>query len=334
MEAEPLRKFLFALVLVSAAFAGGALFSNGPLMNKARVLVAQLKVGRAFFSGGEAEEATEPGVSLDDDNKPRDLPAAPVEGEQASNSRGAELPSASDDNQRPILTTPERDASEKIDESKPVQIDASDLPRPLDPETLTSAPKVRAPAEAEPPVASPKSDAPRGESPRSAEPVPSSPEAAPPSAKENEFPDVPGSAPAVAVVPKKGSSSRAVALADLDAKKSSEDKMDPEVSRSKTTADSASSNSATKGDPASPEPPTGAAMGDWTKIKEKMRKLGVSRYTFEGDPYGQIVFRCILPIEGHKSIGQQFEAAADDPCKAAEIALRRVLLWKASEHGD
>jgi hypothetical protein len=62
-----------------------------------------------------------------------------------------------------------------------------------------------------------------------------------------------------------------------------------------------------------------------------MRALGVARYGIEGEPDGRARFHCIIPLAGRRAVGQQFEADGDDLIQAAEAALRRVALWRATE---
>jgi hypothetical protein len=62
-----------------------------------------------------------------------------------------------------------------------------------------------------------------------------------------------------------------------------------------------------------------------------MRALGVSRYWIEGEPGGRAHFRCVIPLAGRRAVGQQFEAEGDDALEAADSALRRVTLWRATE---
>jgi hypothetical protein len=70
---------------------------------------------------------------------------------------------------------------------------------------------------------------------------------------------------------------------------------------------------------------------DWSEIRRKMRQLGVARYGIEGEPGGRVRFHCVIPLAGQRAVGQQFEAEADDELQAAQAALRRVALWRATE---
>ncbi len=70
---------------------------------------------------------------------------------------------------------------------------------------------------------------------------------------------------------------------------------------------------------------------DWPDLRRRMRALGVSRYEVDGEPGGRSRFRCLIPLAGRRAVGQQFEGEGDDDFQAAEAALRRVSLWRATE---
>ncbi len=74
-----------------------------------------------------------------------------------------------------------------------------------------------------------------------------------------------------------------------------------------------------------------SALPDWAALRKKMKSLGVTRYTIEGETDGQVRFSCVIPVDGLKAVGHQFEAEADDEYHAAEAALKRVTLWKATQ---
>ncbi|WP_435008574.1 hypothetical protein P12x_005782 [Tundrisphaera lichenicola] len=85
---------------------------------------------------------------------------------------------------------------------------------------------------------------------------------------------------------------------------------------------------------ASVDPPPGPASAsapDWAEIRKRMRLLGITRYSMEAETDGQVRFSCVIPVEGLRAVSQQFEAEGDDELQAAEAALRRVTLWKATE---
>ena len=73
------------------------------------------------------------------------------------------------------------------------------------------------------------------------------------------------------------------------------------------------------------------SLRDWSDLRRRMRELGVSRYEVAGEPGGRSRFRCLIPLAGRRAVGQQFEGEGDDDFSAAEAALHRVALWKATE---
>ena len=73
-----------------------------------------------------------------------------------------------------------------------------------------------------------------------------------------------------------------------------------------------------------------SSSSTWADLRKKMRDLGVARYTIEGDTDGRVRFCCVIPVDGLKAIGHHFEAEGDDEQQAAEAALKRIALWKAT----
>jgi hypothetical protein len=70
----------------------------------------------------------------------------------------------------------------------------------------------------------------------------------------------------------------------------------------------------------------------WGAIRRKLQAMGVARYTIEGVPGGRVTFSCLIPLAGRQAVTQRFEAEGDDELKAARAALRRIVLWQATEH--
>jgi hypothetical protein len=66
-------------------------------------------------------------------------------------------------------------------------------------------------------------------------------------------------------------------------------------------------------------------------LQRKMQTLGVTRFTIDGDPGGRVVFSCLIPLAGRQAVSQRFEAEGDDVVGAAQAALRRVALWRATQ---
>ena len=76
---------------------------------------------------------------------------------------------------------------------------------------------------------------------------------------------------------------------------------------------------------------TSAVTPDWGNLRHKMQVLGVTRYTIEGEPGGQVTFSCLIPLPGCQAVAQHFEAEGEDELRAAHAALRRVALWRAAQ---
>jgi hypothetical protein len=79
-----------------------------------------------------------------------------------------------------------------------------------------------------------------------------------------------------------------------------------------------------------PLAPSRVAAGDWGALRQKLHSLGVTRYTIEGEPGGRVVFSCLIPLAGRRAVSQRFEAEGDDEFQAAQAAIRRILLWRAT----
>ena len=70
---------------------------------------------------------------------------------------------------------------------------------------------------------------------------------------------------------------------------------------------------------------------NWAILERKMQSLGVSHYTMDGEPGGRIVFSCLVPLAGRQAVSQRFEADGEDMVHAAQAALRRITLWRATQ---
>ena len=83
----------------------------------------------------------------------------------------------------------------------------------------------------------------------------------------------------------------------------------------------------------SPVPPAALPQipNDWTEVRRELKDLGVSRYGTEGEPAGKVRFHCVIPLAGRRAVGQHFEAEGDDELQAARAAIKRVMLWRATE---
>jgi hypothetical protein len=320
-----LRKALLVIAMVAASFAGGAVV-NGPLL--------------AWFRSATGLDAApiEP-------IEPADL-AAPMVRMEAPPEPTGSAPSPAGANAPAVPT--------RAIAADPPAASPEPTPTPPEPTPADEAPKPLELGGTPPPLAAP-SGGPVAEAP--APSVGASPAPAPEAAAKGDNPatdaareagwgDAPGSAPAFAFLPNARPGSP---------------RLDPTVTPAALPSDasgSARSGPAPKANPAPAEPATTPAPGPdsapapaltapatapagqasaaasgsaWESIRRKMTALGVSRYWVEGEPSGPVRFRCIVPLAAGGAVAQQFEAEANDAPAAAEAALRRIALWRATE---
>jgi hypothetical protein len=76
--------------------------------------------------------------------------------------------------------------------------------------------------------------------------------------------------------------------------------------------------------------PTRADRG-WNDLRKRMKQMGITRYWIEAEPTSVAHFHCVIPLAGTRAVSQQFEAEGEDEFQAADAALRRVALWRATE---
>jgi hypothetical protein len=137
------------------------------------------------------------------------------------------------------------------------------------------------------------------------------------------WPDVPGSPPARAFLPAADSATKA------NPESQSKSRKDAAVLRADVPQEPATSKAQPRLDSAAAVEV--ARPTSWSELSERMRKLGIQRYWVEGEPGVSVRFRCVVPLIGQSAVGQMFEAEGIDPVAAAELVMRRVALWKASE---
>ncbi|RUL89373.1 hypothetical protein [Tautonia sociabilis] len=77
--------------------------------------------------------------------------------------------------------------------------------------------------------------------------------------------------------------------------------------------------------------PAKNAASEWSEIRRRMEELGVGRFWVEGEFGGPVTFRCVVPVIGDRAVSQHFEAEGQDLVSAAQDALRRIALWRATE---
>jgi hypothetical protein len=95
-------------------------------------------------------------------------------------------------------------------------------------------------------------------------------------------------------------------------------------------ADSKPSLNETPSTPLTNDKKMSEPAGQWPRLEARMRELGVTRFRVEGEPGGMMRFICILPMV-EPAVGCQFEAEAEDFLTAAEMAVRRAGIWRATE---
>ena len=285
-EAAALRKALFAIVLVGASFAGGAVV-NGPGLRWAQAML---------LSGSES----------DDSETTADAAEPKVEDSSPSN------PAA-----RTLLPPLNVDVPAKPLSQARVQVVARDVvPGAVGAAAATPEPKAPAP------------------------PEPSSPEL-PPVAKKDDADSSPPKDLALALVDGAPAAEMPRALESPTAAKDADELKEAKPS-SVPWADapgSAPASAVPPRPPGQPAPNTAAgtfapSAGAWADLRRKMVSLGVTRYGVEGEPAGRVRFHCLIPLAGRRAVAQQFEADGDDEFQAAEAALRRVMLWRATEEQE
>ena len=260
--ANMFRRAVFALMLIGAAFAGGAAI-NGP----------GLAWLQRNFAGGPSiiVDVASARPSAEAKNAPRQFPTAKAPPLQV------DFPQASPP---PPGKTAKAPASTEL----LAQVDPPLLPE--SPSTPASAlaplPDPTSAGEADPPV--PPLPPAAGASPRPSKPPGPEPAGLPPL------------------------DPRSIPKSDPVARLASIERPEP------TTAEATST----------------AASPTWAELRKRMKALGVVRYTIEAETDGRVRFTCVIPVDGLKAVGHHFEAEGDDEPQAAEAALKRIALWKAT----
>jgi hypothetical protein len=307
-----MRQALFAVVLVAASFAGGAVV-NGPGLRWAQTAVMN-RLG-LHPDDDENADAHKPGTAAaagagvaDVDGIPASpipplvvepslaVPARPVEKNKVKESPG-----------------PARDKDKPS--SSPSSLPSSEGPHAPEPGVVANVPE---PTPAPPPAPAP---------------APPPETVALPSASGIEVPVLERPEPLSASPREPGAQSRAPDnTTPLKARPTPESiRKDAAVALASLAGKAASSSSS---DSPAVSPPTATAPGeptDWTGVRGALRDLGVSRYGIEGEPNGRVRFHCVIPLAGRRAVSQHFEAEGDDELQAARAVLRRITLWRATE---
>jgi hypothetical protein len=304
-EAARMRKALFAVVLVFASFAGGAIV-NGPGLRWAQAVVfSRMGLegeggdgdgGDLAPAGSQAEEIPArpiPPLVIDTPTPSPAPTAGAPSGEKAGPVEGPPARAATATRPAPGDRAVASSSSSALPGLAPVP-EGTPAQAPLDPPPPLTTPRERerdvlalAVATSEPPVSVPDRDR-------------------PPAEAEGQ----------------KGSGRDGDGPTDKDKDKDKDGDKDRDTSVRRISLV----------DPAGDEPAAvPSEPADWAGVRDTMRTLGVSRFGVEGEPAGRVRFYCVIPLAGRRAVGQHFEAEADDALQAARAALKRVALWRASE---
>ncbi len=307
-----MRKAMLVVAMVAASFAGGAVV-NGAGLAWVRALLGldPVRVGPldpADPAAGPNPALAPPTVEVADDAPTAVEPLAP-----------SPTPAPASREREPLAPSPIESPAPSAVEPGPETV----APSPLDsgaaasPEAAASPGSQPLDQENSPPPLAPPSLAMEVEEAAPA-PAPLA-KAAPSKPVEPGWGDAPGSAPPTAFLPEpRGAKAKP--------------RIDPAVAPASLPAPAAVPSPAPnrQAAPSSPEPVRPAAVG-WAAIRQGMTTRNVSKFWIEGEPGGAVRFRCVVPLAGRGAVAQQFEAEADDVLVAAEAALRRIDLWRATE---
>jgi hypothetical protein len=313
------RKALLVVALIAAAFGGGA-FVNGPgLILAKKYITTHWGGGFINLGGQEIVKAEEDAPKADDD--PFAAPSVTLQ----PKTEGATDQTA-DISSRTPLGDQERPLANQLDPPKATS-DSTERAQVGFPAARGVEPKrdLDSPPSIPPEISFPRG-APALEPPNSETPVKGSELS---KGNKTGWHDAPDSAPAKAVLPRpatppllgesntrRGQDNGDALPKDLAAKHAS----------LATETPSSSSESARR----SAETPS-YSFKEWSDLRKRMKQVGVSRYWIEAEPAGSVRFRCIIPLAGTRAVAQQFEAEGEDEFQAADAALRRVALWRATE---
>ena len=307
-----MRKAFVFVVLVAAAFAGGVV-ANGQMPKWVKAALQSLR-----SQAGEIDSVVIDDLARAQDGDrsvkhpvaepmapvptPVDEASAPSDLKTQASASASTPPSDTPPSPPPALEPPKQEMTANPGTVAPQSLDLKQLEiKSLRAEgrdaSSGSAPDVTAPR-----PAGQESEGPAGNIRLS--------KAAPDGGKPAGWADAPGSAPAAAVLPRGA---------------------DPQVAKKDNATTLSARSQEVPTDNVPERKTTSPSTLDWASLRSRMRELGVSRYWVEGEPNGPARFRCVIPLAGRRAVGQQFEAEGDDDIQAADAALRRVALWRATE---
>ncbi|MEW4566699.1 hypothetical protein AB1L88_02415 [Tautonia sp. JC769] len=320
-----MRQSLFAIVLIIAAFSGGALV-NGPGLEWGRRHLASVSKHLPDEWTGQ-EEPLPDDESPEEESRPNDSPrAGTIDAQVQPPSSRVSLPVAESSPFAPSSLHAEETSSREF--------------TPPDDQSPEAAPTVKAPLG--PTIATQSSPL----------------DAAAPDVSSSTPKDLPAPPPSLLDLARRKLSDRGLVEDRGDASAPSqtpppaaEAGEPPQVS---TAGASASSEARFgSGGPEGRDLPPGAGQdrppandpsvrlasrsrepeerSDWAEVRHQMVELGVGRYWVEGEFGGPVIFRCVVPMIGDRAVSQHFEAEGDDLMTAARVTLRRIALWRATE---
>lgn len=344
-----MRKALFAVMLIGASFAGGAVV-NGPGLRWAQDMILSHLNGDGEEDESSGTEETTASTDeakskskSDDQEPPAQLLSAPLSLDEAlASSRAANDKGATSEkdgkNDKTEATARHSDSETGSADAKTAAVDrsnptakAASSPSRTEESAASGALKLLGDAfrRKQPPaddgevaLAKVPTPLPDGATPPPLEPL----DPLPPPNQLGSAPDPAAKADKTdnADNADKADKDKSLALAGASA-------LGSPPPRSLEPAPETASGAAASSAPAA-SASTSRPASDWGEIRRKMATLGVSRYGIEGEPNGRVRFHCVIPLAGRRAVAQQFEAEGDDEFQAAEVALRRVALWRATEN--
>lgn len=328
-EAEPLRNMLIAVVFAGLAFAGG-MFLNSPKGNQARLfitaLIHDLRTKKAQPVDDSTTEDSADSADSDSMNRVKDIPTAKIDDDESSTI-------LSTDSARKTADSKHTDSSVLTDSNTSVlTVDDQSTPRPIDPSVLENPPPVRPlkPDKIESNVVKTAlSDESRSETAKQTlQVVESSSDNSQSSAESRIKVQKPSRSQNPTNVPRAVTREDMMNPADLG-----ENRVKPNGSEDTESSESTFQKGSASVDAPSSTNSTAqeSFADDWKTIESQMNRLGITRYTIEGNAKGRVIVRCEIAELGHPDVSRRFESEGADMIQAARAVMKRVSLWKLTE---
>ena len=328
-EAEPLRNMLIAVVFAGLAFAGG-MFLNSPKGNQARLFITALIHDLRTKKTQTVDDSTteDPADSADPNsmNRVKDIPTAKIDDDESSTV-------LSNDSARKTVDSKHADSLISTDSNTGVlTVDNQSTPRPIDPSVLENPPPVR-PLKPDKTESNVVKTALSDESwPETAKQTPqmieSSSDNSQSSAESRIKLQKPSRSQDPTNVPRAVTREDMMNPADLSENRTKlNESEDATSSESSSQKGSASVDARSSTDSAARE----SFADDWKAIESQMNRLGITRYTIEGNAKGRVIVHCEIAEPGHSDVSRRFESEGADMIQAARAVMKRVSLWKLTE---